>query len=303
MDRKYTGVAQAIRRIVEHWSITRTDLIMDANSGDTVLNVKSTRRFRVGDQLLIHNDAEDMENNHYIYAINGKTQLILTAPLKWPWPMYTGAHVVKTQGGQFVKAVYLGEPNVMTDLPAITVMPQSASSEFYTLRGTKERYDFEIGVYVNASTMEEGDLLLWDLVDTIQAGLKQNFYPLLNDYETTTLLQDVNHNDIFIRVADSSIFTPQQELIIEDQYNIDVFGVIAICDATTIQLGAPSSYDFLAADATVIRPNRLPFNSWPTGVKFGLINKGTLLKAASISYFVEEYEYHDEAGFGDPQLS
>lgn len=299
---KYIAVANAIRRIIERWVITRTDLIADANAGSTSISVHSTKRFKAGEQFLIHNDNEDMENNLYIESIPDRNTIILTEPLKFSWPMSAGGKVVKTQGGLFVKAVHLGEPNVIMNVPAITVNLKAASSEFMTLRGTKERYDLEIGIYVSGTSQEEGDLFLYSLTDVIQYGLKRNFYPLLNDYRTTTLLEDVEIGDSFIRVADTSIFTEQQQLIIEDAYNIDVLGVIGICDDSTVEIGVPAQYNFIKEDSIVIRPTRLPYNSWPTGVNFNLINKGTLLKAAALSYFVEEYEPQNDASFGDTQL-
>ena len=300
---KYSAVVNAIRRIVERWAITKRPLISDANSGDTTIYIQSTRRWQAGDQFLITNNIQDMENNLYVAAVPDQYTIQLTTPLKWNWPVAAGAQMIKTQGGQFVKGVYLGEPNVMPNLPAVTVNIKSSSSEFLTIRGTKERYELEISVFVNGTTLESGDLLLWHIIDDIQYGLKRNFYPLLNDYSTTTLLQNVTAGDLYISVGDSSLFIPQQEMIIEDTYNIDVLGVVAICDSTTVQLGVPTSFDFLASEAICIAPHRLPFNSWPNGVRFGLIEKGTLLKAATISYFIEEYEPQNDASYGDTQLT
>lgn len=299
---KYTAVVNAIRRIIERWTVTRTTLTANANAGDTSITVSSTKRFAKGDQFLIHSDNEDMENDLFITSISGRHTINFNRPLIFNWRVADGGHVVKTLGGQFVKAVYFGEPAIISNLPAITVALKNTSSDFMTLRGTKERYDIEIGVYVSGTTQEEGDRFLADVIAVIDYGLKRNFYPLLDDYETTTLLEDVAAGDRFIEVADTSIFTEQQQLIMEDFYNIDVLGVVGVCDSNTLQLGVPAQYDFDKDDTIIIRPNRLPYNSWPTGIRFGLINKGTLLKACVMSYFIEEYESQPDASFGDTQL-
>lgn len=302
-------VVDAVRRIIMRWVVTRTVLIADAKAGDTSISVKSTLRFRVGDQFLITNTAEDMENLLYVKAIADRHTITLadangnSRGLKWDWPLSKGATIFKTMDDLLIKAVFFGEPDVITDLPAITVAPQSRSSEVMTFRATKEKFTVEIGIFVSGSTQEEGDRFLQHIADTIQYGLKRNFYPLLNDYKTTTLTADISKGDQHIKVADASIFaTGSNEIIIEDEYNIQVVGISAVCDAHTLRLYQVADFDFDSADTIVIKPNRLPFNSWPSDITFGKIKKGTLLKAATISYFVEEMEDHQDASFGDTQL-
>jgi len=248
-----------------------------------------------------------MENQLYVRSVPDRNTINLgdsegnPKALKWNWA--NGGHVVKTQDDMLVKAVFLGEPDIIIDLPAITVSMQNRSSEFFTLRSTKERYNVEITVYVSGSTQEDGDRFLLNLVDTIQYGLKRNFYPLLNNYKTSIVTVDLLTGDRHIRVPDSSIFAiGSRQIIIEDEYNIEVHSVSAICDPTTIQIAQPLLYDYLKEDVIVIKPNRLPFNSWPSEVTFGKIKKGTLLKAAVISYFVEEMEDQLDSSFGDTQL-
>lgn len=306
------AVIDAVRRIVMRWAITRTELTVSAIAGDTSLTVKSTRRFKIGDQILIHNSAEDMENDHWIAEISNRYTIVLTKPLKWNWPATTGTLIVKTQDNQFVKAVHFGEPDVMTDLPAVTVNGASRNSEWLTFRATKERHNLEIGVFISADTQEGGDRFLRRVVDDIQYGLKRNLYPLLNDYKTVKITVPIIAGDLHIKVDDSSVLKAGQQIIIEDEYNIDVVGIYAICDATTVQVAQPIESDYsittvdvnglLTDGAILIRPNRLPFNSWPTDINFGNIKKGTLLKSGVISYFIEELEDQTDAGYGDTQI-
>jgi hypothetical protein len=158
-------------------------------------------------------------------------------------------------------------------------------------------------MFVSGSTQEEGDIFLTNMMDVIQTGLKKNFYPLLNDYKTSTITADIVNGDQFIKVPDSSIFVDgPRQVYIEDDYNIEVHFIEAICDSTTIKLAQHTQYDFDKDETTVIKPSRLPFNSWPSDITFGKIKKGTLLKAATITWFCEEMEDHLDASFGDTQL-
>ena len=305
-------VLDAIRRNIMRWTITKTDLTVSAQIGDTSITVDSTRRFRKGDQFLIYNDAvdgEDMENLLYVKEIVGRHTIHIgdaegnTKALKWAWPLSRGAHIAKTQDNLLVKAVILGDPDIITNLPAITVSASNKSSEWYAMRSTKEKYNLEIGIYVSGSTQEEGDRFLLRLAKQIDYGLKQNLYPLLNDFETTTITANIVAGDMFVKIADTTKIKAGYQIYIEDGYNIQVVGVHSICDSSTIQLAQQAEYNFDKDETTVIRPNRLPFNSWPTDINFTKIKKGTLLKAAIISYFVEELEDQQNASFGDTQLT
>src|SRR4051812_39448539 len=121
MGAKTEDVIDAVRRVIERWVITKTDLIANAMAGDAEISVRSTRRFNIGERFLIHNDEEDMENMLTITAIPDQTTIQFEPALKWNWPMVRGAHVVKTQNDLLVKQVVFGDPDTIKDIPAITV--------------------------------------------------------------------------------------------------------------------------------------------------------------------------------------
>jgi hypothetical protein len=305
------AVLDAVRRIIMRWTVTRTKLIAAANAGDTSIQVQSTRRFLKGDQFLIHNADEDMENQLYVLEVVDRHTITLAdangdpKALNFSWPVAEGTDVVKTQNDQFIKGVFLGDPAIITEdqLPAITVSMKNRSSEVMTFRATKERYNVEINVYVSGSTQEEGDAFLLHVLDQIQWGLKKNFYPLLDEYKTSLITADIAIGDQHIKVPSVTMFTEgSNQIIIEDDYNIEVHSVNGICDSTTIRINNTFQFDFDKDDTIIIKPGRLPFNSWPSDINFGLIKKGDMLKAATISYFVEEMEDHPDASFGDTQL-
>jgi hypothetical protein len=56
------ALLDGIRRNLQHWVLTTEPLKSNARHGDTTLNVRSTRRFKPGDQFLIRNANEDTEN-------------------------------------------------------------------------------------------------------------------------------------------------------------------------------------------------------------------------------------------------
>ena len=90
---------------------------------------------------------------------------------------------------------------------------------------------------------------------------------------------------------------------LESPWEAEQFTIVKIVDSTTIQIMTPSNFYFPMNDTKVIIPHRFIFNSWPSEVTPGKIHKGTLLKAAVISFFCEETEQQIQGGFSDPQLS
>lgn len=302
-------VLDSIRRIISRWVVTTTPLIADAHAGDTTIRVKTTRRFAKGDEFLIkatdNAGLDEVENRLVVDAVVDKNTIQLTEPLKFNWPVSDDAAIIKTINDNFVRAVHIGEPDVlpMSELPAVTVNGVNRSSEWYTIRATKERFNIEIGVFVTDGSHEEGYRFLLRVVDVIQKGLKKNIYPLVNSYDETALTSDVAAGDCYIKVADSSIFVPGSFIYLEDSYDNQENTVNQIIDAHTISVLQQASSDFSVSDTKVILPHRFIYNSWPADIQFGKIHKGTLLKAAVINYFVEETEIQGDGGWQDTQLT
>lgn len=298
----------AIRRLIERWVRTTTKLTVDASAGDTTLTVVSTSRFHAGDEILIKaaNDegGEDTEFGLVIEEVVDRNTVRLAAPLEFAWLVADDAAIIKTLRGLYVKSFHFGEPDLIAlqELPAITISGKSRHSEWYTIRATKERFELEIGVFVVDGTMEDGARFLAHICDTITAGLKQNVYPLVNDYEQTVLAAQGNYGDEYIQVADSSVLACGQ-ILIENEYDSEETTVAEIVNATTIKLGARLTRTYPATTTKIIRPNRLFYNSWPADTQYGKIHKGTLLKAGVISFFAEETEIQGNNTFSGPQIS
>lgn len=289
-------VLDGVRRIIYKWVNTSTLVDLNITKGDTVICVRSSRRFSVGDQVMLKAN-EIYETNLIISSIDKVANLItLSTPALNDWAIVDNTVLIKTINEQFVQGIYIGDPDVITRFPAITVNGVSRSSEWLTLESTKERYQIEVSVYVKASTHEGGYRFLLNIADEIQKGLKYNITPLISDYDLTSLTQNIAVGDTTIYVADRSLFNNYRRVIIEDTFESHENWVTTWFTEEedpsqgALRLKDCVPYSFNVSDTSVIVPNRFIFNSWPDNIQYGSIHKGELLKAAKISWFAEEEE-------------
>jgi hypothetical protein len=284
-------VLDSVRRIVHKWVNTITPITANITPGDTVISVQNVRRFQIGDQIMVKG-SQKYETGLIIEETDSTLQTItVTTPLLNSWVVSPNTTIIKTIGEQFVQGIYIGDPDVIIKFPAITVSGASRSSEWLTLESTKERYEIEIGVFVQDSTHEKGYRFLMALVDTIQKGLKRNVLPMIYDAEFSALKTNYTNNDPNIIVSDSSIFEPYQRIYIEDPTQfVETWTDVIYSDGETIKLKWPLDLAFDKDDTIITIPHRFIFNSWPATINYGKIHKGQLLKAATISWFAEEEE-------------
>lgn len=289
-------VLDSVRRIVARWTATNAPLISDAPSGSTVVNVNTTKRFREGDEVLIRN-SQSAETPIYIKSIVDTTHLELSSPLKYSWSVSDNAIVQKTFYQHFMQHVYLGEPENIPRFPAITIAATSRESEWLTLDSTRETYNLKLTIFVEEDNQEDAYRYLMRVTDIIQKGLKNNIFPLVGSYQTTSLAADVDAGDIYIKVPDTSIFTipSKHRIIIEDLYKAEENRIESIIDSNTLKLTDPIVACYKVADsAKIINVTRFIYNSWPRSIDYGTIFKGTMLKAATIQWFAWEEEIQPE---------
>jgi len=289
-------VLDSVRRIVHKWVNTSSRIQIDVTVGDTVICVRNARRFDEGDQVMLKNNTV-YETGLVISEVDPIGNLItLTTPVLNNWIITENTVLIKTIDEQFVQGIYIGEPDVISHFPAITVNGVSRSSEWLTLESTKERYQIEIGVYVKASSHEKGYRFLMAMTDEIQKGLKYNIMPLVSDYDITSLTSDITAGDVEIRVADRSLFNHYRRIIIEDTYESHENWVTTWFTSEedpsgeVLRVKDCIPFDFDTGDTSIIVPKRFIYNSWPDSIQYGSIHKGELLKAAKISWFAEEEE-------------
>ena len=174
-------VIDGVRRIIHNWVNTTSRIQSNLDRGDTLIPVANASRFAPGDQVMLKNNSV-YETGLVVDSVNYLTNCVtLSSGILNDWTTAENAVLIKTIYEQFVQGIYFGEPDVIARYPAITVNGISRNSEWLTLESTKEKYQLEIGVYVQASTHEKGDRFLKNLADTIQLGLKRNILPLVAD--------------------------------------------------------------------------------------------------------------------------
>ena len=292
----------SVRRIIFKWVNTSSQIVQSVSIGDTSACVRNSSRFSPGDSVMFKNNevyetgliVESTENQAGI--VNFTTPVLNNWTLSNPSTGATDIFLIKTIYEQFVQGIYIGDPDVISMFPAITVNGVSRHSEWLTLESTKERYEVEIGVFVKESTHENGYRFLMAIADEIQAGLKRNILPLISDYDIVSLTGDITAGDTVIRVNNRDYLTDDRRIIIEDDYESQENWVNYIYTAdedpteTAIKLAGRVCWNFDKDSTSVIIPKRFIFNSWPSDIEYGKIHKGGLLKAATIRWFAEEEE-------------
>ena len=300
-------VLDALRRSISKWVRTVTPLIEDAELGDTTLKVRNTQRFRVGDEILIRGPQKyEKPPKFRIIDIPDRNTLVVSDPISLKkWKVSEGSVVMKLIHGNTVEGIYVGDPENIPQFPAIVINGISEETpEWLTLDSVKDVFNVEIAIFVEDSTMEEGYRFLLKLSKLVKYALMSNIFPLLNDYEQTTLTADANADDSFIKVADTSSFHCGAIILIEDQYKSVEHRVDQVIDGTTLKLFGPMPSAFEAADGvSVVKINRFIFNSYPKSIQYGKVHKGSLLKCAVIDWFGWEEVIPPGKGDGwiDPQ--
>lgn len=289
-------ILDSVRRIVHKWVNTTSRVRENVTRGDLTVCVKNARRFSVGDAVMLKNSTV-YETGLVVSEVDNTGGIVtFTTPVLNDWTVAENTVLIKTIYEQFIQGIYIGEPDVIPMFPAITVNGTSRNSQWLTLESTKERYEVEIGVFVKASTHEDGYRFLLNITDEIQMGLKRNIIPLVNDYDIISLTTDITACDTTIRVNDRDKLDDYRRIIIEDEYESQEHWVNHLYSAaedpteTSIRLNSQVAWDFDKDETSIIIPKRFVFNSWPADIQYGTIHKGELLKASSIKWFAEEEE-------------
>lgn len=286
---------KAIKRIIERYIAQMIPLTQVAVAGTNYAFVESVRRFSLGDEIVIRNsESMDAELLHISGVSQSEHRLIFKEDLTQDWPVSDGfvQKLIGFSSGntEFLKAVYLGDPAVIKQFPAITIDAKSLSAEWMTLESTKDRYEIDISVYIDGLAHFESQYeLMHAYVRAIRNSLFRSFYPLVEPFFSTTLTEDANDGESTIRVADPNFVgcTKGSWIFLESVDHLIPNRVIEDFGDGTLQLLRPLAASF-ETDDKVIMPQRHIFNTLPHTVNYGTVNKGTMLKAAVISYRAEE---------------
>lgn len=271
---------------------TASPISVNVSRGDTTISVQNSIRFEPGDQLMLKNSSI-YEEGLTIESVDRNNHIItLYNPVLNDWTISENTILIKTINNNIIQGIYIGNPDVIPRLPAITINGSSSSSEWFTIESSKERYELEIAIFVQASTHEEGYRFLMQVANTIQKGLKRNIMPLIDDYDIISLREDITIGDINIQVNDRGKVSRHPHIILEDEFSCQECWAMNLYDTDdySVKLDHPVIFNFSASDTSVILPHRFIYNSWPSNIDFVTVHKGDLLKAATIKWFAEEEE-------------
>jgi len=297
----------SLRRIVSRWVDTVTPIVGSVTPGTYDLEVYSSKRFAVGDQVMIEGATEG-EPDLVIEEVVDDTHVRLSTSVYNDWSSSGNINLRKLINNQYVQGIYIGNPEVIPLYPAITVNGTAIDSEWITLGSTKETFNIELAVHVPASTQEDGYRFLLRMIKVIREGLKQNFYPLVNDYYITAITASVSPGDQVIQVADSSVFktnltddtsnypwVSDARAILENQWISEETRVQSILGPHAVKIAPMTCNNYLYSSSDpsqnpiVIAPQRFIYNSWPSSTSIGKTSKGgTLLQSAVINWFAWE---------------
>ena len=300
-------VLESVRRIVYRWVNTQTPLITDANPGDNILTVESTKRWKEGDELaLVQYDNGGHQPRLYIDEVLDNNRIKIKEGVRGSnvWKVSDHTVIRKTFDSQFFEGIYIGDPDVIGKFPAISIMGENRQSEWLTIGSTKEAYNLQITIYNKQESNERSYRTLLKITETVERGLKDNIFPLIGKVNISNLTADYLQGDTFIKVSDSSIYKENQSILIENLHRAEESSVYCIVDGTTLKLHMPFSNSYSKEDESkIIGLNRFIYNSWPASINYGHIHKGSLLHAATIEWFAWEQEIQETGGWKDPQLT
>ena len=300
-------VLESVRRIIYRWVNTQTPLVTDANPGDSIITVESTKRWIEGDEFaLVQYDNNGHQPRLYIEEILDNNRIRLKEPVRGssPWRVSEQTVVRKTFDSQFFEGIFIGDPDVIAKFPAITIMGENRQSEWLTIGSTKEAYNLQVTIYVKQESNERAYRNLLKITDVVEKGLKNNIFPLIGKINVSNLTADYIQGDTFIKVSDSSIYRENQSVLIENLHRSEESSVKCIIDSTTLQLHISYRNSYSTEDnSKIIGLNRFIYNSWPASINYGHIHKGSLLHASTIEWFAWEQEIQETGGWKDPQLT
>ena len=292
-------VLKHIGRTVNRWLRTSVRLKEDTVVGSNIIKVISTRRFVKGDEIIIRDSVKGETANTIDEVLDLET-IRLTSNVQNVWNSSDNVLVEKTFNQTFLQAIYYGDISAAPKFPCVVIKAVDSSSEWMALQITKEKYNVEISVYVEDSSAEEGYFWMIRAATAIQTGLKKNINCLVGPYRVKSLTANIDVNDYFIKInSTQDLFTPAIAYL-EDKWSMQEIHIHSVIDSDTLKLQHPVPIPFDKDESVVIFMDRWFFNSFPSGINYGKLFKGTMLKSATISWFCEETS--TEFGLGEPRI-
>jgi hypothetical protein len=283
---------KAIKKVIERYIVNMTPVTSALSIGDTTIPLESSRRYSCGDLVVVYHKSAMTQKGegevHTISDIPDNDNIIIDNALISNYPL-ANTYVEKMVGGTFLEAIYLGDPEVIPQYPAITIDAKGKSNSWMTLESVAEEYSIDISVYVEADQFETQYELMHRYTKAIENSLFRSFYPLVQPFDQTTLVEAVEPADRIIRIADEDMLICGNSgwFWLESYDYLRANRPIESLGNGIYELTQPVSRHFDVGDL-VIRPRRHFFNTLPAQIQYGTVSKGTTLKSSKISYIAQE---------------
>ena len=286
---------EALKKIIERYIVNVTPVKTTFAAGSMSIPVYSSRRYRPGDEFIIYNQTTyDQTGEGELRTVactpNGTTIEICNDPLLDGYTA-NNSYVQKLIGGNFVKAIYIGDPAKMSSYPAISINATTKDNEWLTLESITETYNVDITIFTEASHYEESYRLMHIYATAIENSLFRSLFPLVEPYHVGYLKENVEATDTVIQLTNAQDVIGIGGYIWLESWDYSrhnrVKEVLDI-DNGVFELVFPVGKPFFAGDK-VIRPGRHFYDSFPKGIQFGTINAETaVLKAAKLQFMAKE---------------
>jgi len=280
-------VLDTLRNICLRFLAGTQSITADVSIGDTEAYVVSSRRFLVGEEIVIRDSSQGELLT--VTDVPESNKIEFEPAVIANWAVADGVVIEHAINQQYLRRVYVGEPDVIPDYPAIVITGNDRSSEWWTIKSTKERWNCTITILVQDDGTEQAYETLLHLTSKLEESLYSQFFPLIGKTKTVAVTADLSPGDTVVSVSDTSGFEPNNMIVLEDADYTEEHRIRRIIDATTFEMTRAVEHEFkVAMSAIVIKPSRWVLDSRPESTNYGHIHKGTLLKASQISWFCEE---------------
>lgn len=282
------GVLTSLRDTIRRYGLTSQSITADATIGTKTVKVPMSRKFFEGETIVIRNDTHGEMRT--IATIPDSETILLTENLVRTWSVAEGAIFEKAPGGQYIKRIYLGDPDVIPDYPAITIVADSRDEKWWTIGGsTIIDWNCTISCLFEDDGLENAYENMLLMTKTIEDALWANRKPIFGKLSESDLTADAVAGSTLLTVADTTGIMPGYEAVLEDYNRTQYIEIDYIIDANNVSLKHTINDNYLVSRAAkLIMPSRWTMWTKPSGTTYGYIHKGTLLKASQIKWFAQE---------------
>jgi len=281
------GVLTSLKDTIIRYGLSSQAITQNATAGTKTVKIPMSRKFFEGETVVIRND--QMGEIGVIDQITDESTIILEENLVRNWTVAEGTVFEKAPGGQYIKRIYLGDPDVIPDYPAITIVGDSREEDWWTIGSTTVKWNCTISCLFEDDGLENSYENMLLMTKTIEDALWANRKPVFGKITESNLSADLLTNETSMTVDDTDKMLPWHQAIVEDYYRTQYIEIVTVVDSNNIIFRPNVGFDFLTSrNAKIIVPSRWTMWTKPGSTTYGYIHKGTLLKASQISWFGQE---------------